>query len=271
MTLELYNSPMSTCSQKVRLCLAEKRLDWVDRRLDYYKNEYTSPDYLKLNPNGVVPTLVHDGQAITDSSVICEYLDEMFPDPSLVPQDPVLRARMRAFMRFAEEVPTPAIRVPSFRIVAPRRFAGMDAETFDRDVASRKPLRKHFFRKMGTAGFSDEDLQIALDQLALTVQRMQGALVEGPWLIGQSYSIADIVVIPTIDRMNDLGLAGIWDSAPRVAEWYDRARERQAYAATYYPGSRLSDTYDFPRPFRVPEIVATGKPGNVPQIIGDFC
>ena len=77
--LELYNTPHSTCSQKVRICLAEKNLEWTDRHVNLATKEHLAPAYLKINPNGVVPTLIHDGAVITDSSVICEYIDEVFP------------------------------------------------------------------------------------------------------------------------------------------------------------------------------------------------
>ena len=124
--LELYNARHSTCSQKVRICMAEKSLEWTDHLLDLGKKDQIAPEYLKLNPNGVVPTLVHDGTVIIDSSVICEYIDEVFPDPPLIPADPAERARMRAWMRFMEEVPTAAVRVPSFNMVFLPRFDGLD-------------------------------------------------------------------------------------------------------------------------------------------------
>ena len=73
--IELYHAHPSTCSQKVRLCLAEKGLDYTSRTVNLRANENLSPAYLALNPNGVVPTMVHDGHVIIDSSVICEYLD----------------------------------------------------------------------------------------------------------------------------------------------------------------------------------------------------
>ena len=85
--IDLYHAPQSTCSQKVRICLAEKGLEWIDHRVNLAKNENLTPEYLALNPNGVVPTLVHDGEPIIDSSVICEYLDEVFPVNSTTPPD----------------------------------------------------------------------------------------------------------------------------------------------------------------------------------------
>jgi glutathione S-transferase len=78
--LELYHAHISTCSQKVRLCLAEKGLEWTSHPIEFFRGEHLTPAYLALNPNGVVPTLVHDGRPVIDSSVICEYLEEIAPD-----------------------------------------------------------------------------------------------------------------------------------------------------------------------------------------------
>src|SRR5690349_21710453 len=116
MTLELYHSHISTCSQKVRLCLAEKRIEWISRPVDLSRRENLREEYLAINPNGVVPAFVHNGHAIFESTVMCEYLEEAFPDsPSVVPRDPVERASMRAWLRFIDEVPSMAVRVPSFQ------------------------------------------------------------------------------------------------------------------------------------------------------------
>lgn len=241
MALELYNSPSSTCSQKVRLCLAEKKLEWVDRRVNTLADEHLRPEYLALNPNGVVPTLVHDGRPIVDSSVICEYLEELHPQPALSPPDPFGRARMRAWMRFAEEVPTSAIRVPSFHQALARRFQDLDAERFRSDVADRRPLRKHLYRRMGPQGFSAAEVQSALEQLDMTLGRMEQDLARAPWLVGEQFTLADIVVIPTLDRMADLGLASRWSKLPAVTAWFERVKARPSFVATYYKGARLSE------------------------------
>ena len=148
--LELYNFPMSTCSQKVRIVLAEKGLEWKDHRI--VSGEHLKPEYLALNPNGVVPTLVHDGVPIIDSSVICEYLDEICPQNSTTPPDAMGRAKMRAWLRYIEEVPTPAVRYPSFNRVLVHNHNKMSQAEFDK-TADKRPLRKHFYRRMGLTGF----------------------------------------------------------------------------------------------------------------------
>ena len=241
--LELYHTATSTCSQKVRVTLAEKGLEFVSRNVNLRLNENLKPEYLKLNPNGVVPTLVHDGNVILDSSVICEYLDEVFPQPRLGPDDAVGRAHMRKWLRFLEEVPTAAIRVPTFHM-ALKPFEGVDQETYRAERADIRPLRKHFYRKMGTKGFSPEEVEASLDNLDLTLRRMEEALAKGnvPWLIGHQFSLADIVVLPTVDRLDDLGMADMWQGYPRVADWYARIKARPSYAAAFYPGSRISQS-----------------------------
>ena len=79
--LSLYNAPQSTCSQRVRFVLNAKNIPFAEVKLDLLAGDQLKPDYLKLNPNGVVPTLDHDGAIVIDSSVIIEYLDEIAPQP----------------------------------------------------------------------------------------------------------------------------------------------------------------------------------------------
>lgn len=239
--IELYHAATSTCSQKVRLVLAEKQLDFVSRPVDLRANENLTPAYLALNPNGVVPTLVHDGNVICDSSVICEYLDEVFPQPVLAPREPVGRAHLRTWLRFVEEVPTAAIRVPTFQM-ALQPFRGVDPVAFRRERADVRPLRKHFYRRMGPQGFAPEEIAASLDQLTLAIRRMSDALEKRRWIAGDDFSLADVVIAPTIDRLDDLGLASLWEAWPRVADWYARLKARPSYPAAFYPGSRISQS-----------------------------
>jgi glutathione S-transferase len=247
--IELYHAPQSTCSQKVRICLAEKDLDWADRRVNLGKNENLTPDYLALNPNGVVPTLVHDSQVIIDSSVICEYLDESFPAPRLTPDGAIGRARMRAWMRYLEEVPTSAVRVPSFNMALLPRFSGQDEADFRKNEAAIRPIRKHFYERMGTKGFGESDFRNSLEQIVKTCARVDAALADGPWLLGELYSIADIVLAPSLDRMADLGFAHLWErDYSRVTDWLARIRARPAVQKAFFPGSRMSESYELAAP-----------------------
>jgi glutathione S-transferase len=241
--LTLYNAAHSTCSQKVRICLHEKGLAFQDIRLDLGRNkDHLKPEYLELNPNGVVPTLIDDGDVIVDSSVICEYLDERYPNVRLTPEDVVQRARMRAWLRFFEEVPTAAVRVPSFNMGFLPRFEGLDQARFEAEQSDIRPIRKHFYRRMSPTGFKRAEVEASLEQIAGTCARMDRALEGGPWLMGASYTLADIVVTPLIDRMADLGYSALWENEhPRVVDWYARMRARPAFQQTFYPGARMSE------------------------------
>jgi glutathione S-transferase len=233
----LYNAPGSTCSQKVRLALAEKALEWQDCRVDLQRNEHLEGWYLELNPNAVVPTLVHDGRVIVDSSVINEYLEESFTATPLMPPDPYGRARMRAWRQYIDEVPTPAIRIPSFNAFILRGWAGMSDESYAESV-ERRTVRRHFYRRMGREGFSQADVDEALERLADSLERMETALANGPWLMGAQLTLADISMVPTVVRLDDLALSHLWADRPRVADWYARIRARPSFATAFYEGSR---------------------------------
>lgn len=237
--IELYHSPISTCSQKVRLCLAEKKLEFTHRVIDFSMMEQLSDEYLAINPNGVVPTLVHDGKVIVDSSVICEYIDETWTEPALSPEDAYGRAQMRAWMRYFEEVPTTAIRVPSFNKLFARSLAAMPEEAFD-TMTERMPLRKAFYRQLnGEDGFDEKLYQDSIGRLEATLVRVENALQQSKWICSDQFGIADIVLVPTIVRMDDIGLGTLWDNKPRVANWFDRVQERASFDVAYYEGSRI--------------------------------
>ncbi len=250
MKLELYHTAHSTCSQKVRLTLAEKGLpergkDWVEHEVNLGKFEHLTPEYLKLNPNGVVPTLVHNGNILIESSAIMEYLDEAFPDPPLLPSDIVSRARARAWMRYIDEVPTVAVRVPSFsNLLAPMRYA----QTSDDDFAShteRLPLRKQFYQRMTQKGFGKKEIDYAKFQIQQTCERIENSLSEnqGPWIMGEQFTLVDAQVTPLIDRMEDLGYASLWDALPEMSAWWQRVKERPSYKATFYEVAPISVRY----------------------------
>lgn len=242
--LVLYHAPHSTCSQKVRMVLHEKGVKFDEVRIDLGKKEQLKPDYLKLNPNGVVPTLVDDGVPIIESSVICEYLDEKYSQNPLLPAGIVERARTRAWMHYIEEVAVAAIRVPSFNRAFLYRFKNLNQKEFEAQEINPRPVRKELFQRMGSPkGFSREEIDKSLGELSETCRRMDESIADkGPWLMGGQFTLADVLVMPSIDRMADLGLACVWQSKyPRVAEWYERLQARPAFAATYFPGSRVSD------------------------------
>jgi glutathione S-transferase len=245
MAFTLYNAPQSTCSQRVRFVLNAKGLAFEEMKLDLLAGDQFTPEYLALNPNGVVPTLVHDGEVVIDSSVIIEYLDEIAPaGESFTPQAPAERARMRSLMRFIDEVPAAAVRVPTYNLAFLPRFAAMSEREF-LAFAESKPLRKEFMLAMGRTGFPDREMDAALDRMRRTYSRMEAAIARGggPFLQGRRPTLADVAVMPAIVRMDDLGLAAMWADKPALDRWYEAIRGHPAFKPTYYPGSLLTELF----------------------------
>src|SRR3989442_14673343 len=196
MSFILYNAPQSTCSQRVRFVLNAKGLRFEEKKLDLLAGDQLKPGFLALNPNGVVPTLDHDSAIVIDSSVIIEYLDEIAPDPvPFTPRAPAARAHMRSLMRFIDEMPAAAVRVPTFNLAFLPRFAAMSEEEF-LAFAESKPLRKEFMLAMGRKGFPEKEMNAALDRMRRTYERMDAAITEGsgPWLLGKAPTLADVSV-----------------------------------------------------------------------------
>lgn len=242
---KLYNAPQSTCSQRVRFVLNAKGIDFTEHKLDLFSGDQLKPEYLKINPNGVVPALIHNGQIVLDSAVIIEYLDETSAGRvSFTPEDPVARARMRWMMRYIDEIPTPAIRVPSYNLAFLPHFQNMSEEAFT-TLANSKPLRKEFLLSMGRTGFPKNEMDAALDRLNRAVVRMNEWIIEGggTWLMGDQPTLADIAIMPVIVRMDDINLHASWADKPAVAKWLAAIRAEAAYATTYYHGSLLTEKY----------------------------
>ena len=134
--LTLYHNDMSVCAAKVRTALAAKKLDWNGVHLDLRRGDAQEPEYLKLNPNAVVPTLVHDGRVITKSTVICEYVDDQWPDQPLKPRDSFGRAQMRLWTKQLDEGLHPAVGTLSFCVAFRHQWLARPAEDRARWLAN---------------------------------------------------------------------------------------------------------------------------------------
>ncbi|SMY07687.1 glutathione S-transferase family protein [Flavimaricola marinus] len=243
--LVLYNAPQSTCSQRVRYTLHAKGMAFEEHKLDLFSGDQLRPEYLAINPNGVVPALLDDGRPVLDSAVILEYLEDIAPDIApLRPTAPIEAARMRAMMRFIDEVPTPAIRTPSYNLAFLPHFQAMSDAEFQA-LCDSKPLRREFLMRMGKTGFSDADMSEALGRLSRGIERMDLWLDQGggPWLLGPDITLADIAVMPVIVRMDDINLGYLWDRHPQIGKWLDNIRATPAFKPAYYHGALLTEKY----------------------------
>lgn len=230
-SLILYHAWASTCSQKVRLAMAEKGLDYENRVVNLREFEHLQPEFLALNPEALVPVLIHGDFVVRESSVINDYLDEMFPSPALRPPDPEGRARVGMWSRFIDDVASPAIKKPSFVLnLRPylTRHVGGDITELLRDMPSAA-IRERW-RQAAQEGFSQQELEHAHCDLRRTLDCMETALGAHAWLAGEGYSLADINMAPFVVRLEtfeEYPLARNW---PRVFDWLQRMRGRPAWA-----------------------------------------
>lgn len=230
--IELYHNDMSTCSQKVRLALAEKGLEWQGHHLNLRAADQQRPEYLTLNPNGVVPTLVHDGVVVIESTVINEFIADAHPNPPLRPLEAADRARMRLWTKQLDEGLHAATGVVSTCIAFRHQHFATKSEReitayLDSmpDAAKRERQRENIFRGVESSYFA-----AALRRFDRLLSDMEEALSQNAWLAGNTFSLADIAFTPYATRLEHLQLAPMWDRRPSVARWYDAVRARPSYA-----------------------------------------
>lgn len=224
--LELYQYGNSVCAQKVRITLAEKNLDWHAHHVDLFKSEQYHPDYLKLNPKGVVPTLVHDGHPIIESTLICEYIDEVFPEPPLSPKNAYDRAQMRTWSKMVDDGLHEGVTEISFSAMFRNKMKNMtSAERESRFQNIGDPKRRDRFSSTFKDGVDSPFVMHAIAAYEKAFRLMEQRLSDGrTWIMGENYTLADINMMPYIARLTYLGLIEVWiKDKPAIADWWQRA------------------------------------------------
>ncbi len=237
--LTLYTFHNSICTQKVFITLAEKDLSYDEHLINLFAAEQFDPEYLKLNPKGVVPTLVHDGRAIPESSLICEYIDEMWPDAGsggpLIPDDPFLKSRMRQFSKLVDEAIFEATRELSFSAMFREKMKAMPAEQREKRFTNvGDPNKRARFMSTYELGVDSPYVFQAIGNWEKAFKALDASLAEfgGPWLLGDMFTLADINIIPYLWRIEYLNLIDIWmNDRPQVADWWERAKARPSAEA----------------------------------------
>jgi glutathione S-transferase len=226
--ITLYDFRNSVCCQKVRITLCAKGLDWESIMVDLFRSEQYDPKYLALNPKGVVPTLVHNGEPVIESTLICEYLDDTFPEPSLIPADPRQRVRMRLWSKTVDEGLHEGATEISFSAMFRERMKNMPAAL--REVRFGNigdPRRRDRFKSTYELGVQSPFVLHAVAAYERAFVALEEVLAEGgPWIVGAEPTLADINLMPYFARLDYLGLLELWtDGRPHVTDWWALARE----------------------------------------------
>lgn len=230
--VELYHFWSSVCSVRVRMALEEKGVPWTSRYVDLFKFDQMRPEYLAVNPEGVVPTLVHDGQPVRESSIICEYIDDAFEGPSLIPTEPLAAARMRQFVRACDAGLDPIAKLTMVKYILPKLRNRWSQEELEKQAALRPTkFLKELHTRAVRGEVRDEELAQASADIAALLDRLEATLDPGPWIIGDSFSLAELAIAPYMFRLNALGADPFWSASkrPRIHAWYARLAARPAF------------------------------------------
>jgi len=240
--LELYHWEPNTFSLKPLIALHEKGLEFQSRYVDFLGFEqYALPRIatdleVRHNPEGEGPILLHNGTAMTESFFINLYLDEVFPERPLRASDAASRWRVLVWARFANEVLAPAIStLGSHKYLAPelKKRNRSDVE----QAIARMPTEEQRlgWRAALDNSYSDELLEDSRRKVAIAVRKVEDALENSAWLVGSSYSLADIDLFSLLHPVSAL-VPGALTSAPRTSAWLktigDRAAVKSAFATS---------------------------------------
>lgn len=249
--LYLYHGTASVCAIKARLALAEKNLAWEGEVLDLQRGDQHRPEYRKLNPNDVVPTLVHDGKVVIESTLIIEYLDEAFPAPALMPADPYRRAQARLWMKKIDDYLHAACATVTFAIAFRRFLMKKTPEELEaRFAAIPDPAYRERQRLSVLHGVAAPHVPPALHAYDRYIGEMEQALAAAPYLAGEAFSLADIAAIPYLNRAAALAMDKLWvGKRPRVEDWFARMRARPSFetAVTKWLTDADRARFDIPR------------------------
>jgi glutathione S-transferase len=226
--ITLYDTPGSPCARRVRIVLLEKSREWTTRIVDLTKLEQKRPEYLALNPNGVVPTLVHGDRVVYESNVITEYLDDVFPTPRLYPQDPWFRAQAKMWQAFELAMAKEYRPLMYLRVIGPYdRSQPKEVVMAEARRSTQDPAHLDWVSRVydGTA-VSEEEARYLDSLLMQRIDRLETALDAREFLVGDGCTIADLSVYPRVAMYPIVQLPIDPARYPNVNRWLARVGER---------------------------------------------
>ena len=230
--LKLYDGTTSVCAIKARLVLFEKSIPFESETLDLRAGDQFDPAYIKLNPKAVVPTLVDGDRVITESSVIMFYLDELQPAPPLLSADPWLRAQTRLWMKRVDEFLHPGCMTVTFATANRKHFLETmtPAQREERYTRNPNPERRAIQRDCIEQGLDAPRVGTVVRQYNEAFADMERQLAETKWLSGRDFGLADICMIPYVNRLSLICMDSLWTrDRPKVTDWFERVKARPSY------------------------------------------
>ena len=242
--IELYHWEPNANSGKPIIALYEKGVDFESHYTDLLNFDQHKPEYLKINPLGTIPTLVHDGMVFAESTQMCEYIDSAFDGPALQPTEPVERWRMRWWCKFFDVYFGPSLSMIGWNIFVGPMVRQKDPEEL-RKAIERIPLKE---RRVAWSTaiyntFTEEQMAESRRRVQHGIAVFEGALSKRPWIAGGDYSIADIIAfcmayalpMSQPENVNE-------EKTPGIMDWLRRIYVRPAIEKSFSLGkTQLAD------------------------------
>jgi glutathione S-transferase len=229
--IELYDFELFASPAKVRLHLAEKSLDWTRRRVDIANFDHKREAYLALNPAGLVPTLRHDEALLVEADVIMEYIEDTFPGPTLRPADTYERAWMRLWLKTIEQMHDAYSVAFQDQIALPMHRRRHPEERHALLSSLPDPFEALRIGRWMDTDIAQTDVERALGTIDSVFDQMEGQLADTTWLTGETFSLADLAMLPYVDTPLHLVSALWYQRKPGIAHWLARMRARPSYEA----------------------------------------
>jgi glutathione S-transferase/GST-like protein len=237
--LDVYTWEPNANSGKPLFCLHEKGVPFTYHYIDMGAHEHHAAQFLTINPDGTIPAIVHDGFTMTESTPAMEYIDEAFAGPSLRPQDPYHRWRMRMLLRYFDNVVAPSLAMIASNRLAGPRFVGQDPADL-RAKLDRIPLpeRRATWEKLMFQATPAADIAESERRVADAIDRFDDILRRREWIASHTFSLADIGVFATFYSLPTAREEQVNDSAtPHLMRWLRACHARPGLQAALAMGN----------------------------------
>jgi glutathione S-transferase len=244
--LKLYHAEPVANSLKTLIAFKEKGLEFESVYMDLHQFQQHEPWFVAINPEGQVPVLDHDGQIITHTTVIAEYLEDAFPEsPPLRPGDALGKARMRYWNKFIDEHFMSYVSMHGWHRLISVIARSVEAGEFER-LMERVPVHEQREKwRTARSGFSETDLANATRKVQVAVDKVEQQLAKTRWIAGDTYTLADINFFASggaaLDRL--FPELNVDERAPRLSEWVERVLERPGVKAALAMPDRTNPAF----------------------------
>ncbi|WP_417317732.1 glutathione S-transferase family protein [Emcibacter sp.] len=238
--LHLFHTNVSNCSTRVRLLLEEKGLSWTSHHLNLVKRENLTESYFRIHPNGLVPALVDDGVPVTDSIDILYYLEEKYPQPAFLPQDSNSREEIRRWIDLAGEIHVKGVKTFVYGKAGLVTKDRSEMDRYEKLAPGRELVEFHW---KSIEGFPAEDIEAAVAILQDSFERVEAQLEGRTYLVGDSYSLADITWVVQYVLLTGKGYD--FTPYPNIRRWVAHLEERRAFnraVTDWLPGGGRAPT-----------------------------